>query len=202
MIVLDTDTLTLYFASHAKVMAKVQAATEAPVTSIVSRIEVLKGRFDSVLKAADGDQLLVAQRRLRIAELDLAKFTIILFDAAGRSRVRPTPAKQKAQEDRPAGPVDRLHCPGSPGDLNHTQPARLSARAGSATGELGRLTTRTSRCAARRPLFAGRADDTVLSRTAPEWRGRFASSAWTATKTSLCRSPRSVSNLLPDHADK
>ena len=80
MIVLDTDTLTLYFASHAKVMAKVQAATEAPVTSIVSRIEVLEGRFDSVLKAADGDQLLVAQRRLRIAELDLAKFTIILLD--------------------------------------------------------------------------------------------------------------------------
>ena len=82
MIVLDTDTLTLYFASHAKVMARVQAAIETPVTSIVSRIEVLRGRFDSVLKAAEGDQLIIAQKRLRVAELDLAPFTIVLFDTA------------------------------------------------------------------------------------------------------------------------
>lgn len=49
MIILDTDTLTLYFAGHLSVTEKVRAAVEVPVTSLVSRIEVLQGRFDSVL---------------------------------------------------------------------------------------------------------------------------------------------------------
>jgi tRNA(fMet)-specific endonuclease VapC len=78
----DTDTLTLYFAAHPRVLERVRSAEEVPVTSIVSRIEVLQGRFDSVLKAQDGDQLLAAQERLAAAELGLAKFSIVLFDAS------------------------------------------------------------------------------------------------------------------------
>src|SRR5207244_3191876 len=81
MILWDTDTLTLYFAAHARIMARTQEAVEAPVTSIVSRIEILQGRMDAVLKAADKDQLLRAQERLATAERDLAKFTIIPFNA-------------------------------------------------------------------------------------------------------------------------
>ena len=64
MILLDTDILTLYFAAHPRVTERVRAAVEVPVTSLVSRIELLQGRFDSVLKARDGDQLLAAQERL------------------------------------------------------------------------------------------------------------------------------------------
>jgi tRNA(fMet)-specific endonuclease VapC len=85
MTLLDTDTLTLYFAAHPRVTEKVQAATEVPATSLVSRIEILRGRFDSVLKAEDGQQLLSAQERLAAAERGLARFNIVPFNAAAAS---------------------------------------------------------------------------------------------------------------------
>jgi len=68
MIVLDTDILTLAFAAHPRVVQRIVAAPEIPVTSIVSRIEVLQGRFDSVLKASSAEELLRAQNRLEAAE--------------------------------------------------------------------------------------------------------------------------------------
>ncbi len=82
MILLDTDTLTFYLAGHPRVMENVQTAEEVPAISIISRIEVLQGRFASILKAATGDQLLLAQERLALAEDGLAKFAIIAFTAA------------------------------------------------------------------------------------------------------------------------
>jgi tRNA(fMet)-specific endonuclease VapC len=82
MTLFDTDTLTLYFAGHSRVVERVQAAEEAPVTSAVSRIEVLQGRFDSILKAAHGDQLLRAHDRLIVAEHDLEKFHIVPLSLA------------------------------------------------------------------------------------------------------------------------
>jgi hypothetical protein len=64
MILLDTDALTLYFNDHPRVVRRVESATEVPVTSIVSRIEVLQGRFDSILKAANSEELIRFQERL------------------------------------------------------------------------------------------------------------------------------------------
>jgi tRNA(fMet)-specific endonuclease VapC len=81
MILMDTDTLTLYFQRHPRVSEKVRTAEEVPATSIVTRIEVLQGRFESVLKAANADQLLAAQERLAVAEIEMAKFEIVPFDA-------------------------------------------------------------------------------------------------------------------------
>jgi len=81
MILLDTDTLSHYWAGHARVTAKFQAAKEAPVTSVVSRIEVLQGRFASVTTAADGNQLIQAHARLLAADQNLAKWTIVPIDA-------------------------------------------------------------------------------------------------------------------------
>jgi predicted nucleic acid-binding protein len=98
MILLDTDTLTLYFAGHPRVIERIKVSEEVPVTSIISRIEVLQGRFDSVVKAADGDQLLRAQERLAIAEQSLAKFTLVEFttDAASEfDRLRPNKKLKK-----------------------------------------------------------------------------------------------------------
>jgi tRNA(fMet)-specific endonuclease VapC len=83
MILLDTDTLTLYFLNHPRVTERAMAAEEVPVTSVVSQIEMLQGRFDSVLKAADAEKLLVAQQRLTNAERNLAGMAIIPFDDAG-----------------------------------------------------------------------------------------------------------------------
>ncbi len=101
MILLDTDTLTLYFAAHSKVMEKVREAKEVPATTVVSRIEVLHGRFDSVLKAADAEQLLVAQTRLNVAERELAKFFIVPFN------VRAAAAFDRLRQDKKLKKVGR-----------------------------------------------------------------------------------------------
>jgi tRNA(fMet)-specific endonuclease VapC len=85
MILLDTDTLTLYFAEHPRVVQRLGAAAEVPVISVVSRIEILQGRFDSVLKAAAADQLLLAQERLGAAENGLAKFDLVPFNVDAAS---------------------------------------------------------------------------------------------------------------------
>ena len=82
MIMLDTDILSLILADHSRVMQGVRIAPESPVISLVTRIEVLQGRFDAVLKAADADQVLTAQARLAVAEKELAKYTVIPFDDA------------------------------------------------------------------------------------------------------------------------
>jgi tRNA(fMet)-specific endonuclease VapC len=82
MIIIDTDTLTLYFAGHPRVTQRVGSASEVPVISIISRIEVLQGRFDSILKAADAVELLRAHERLMHAERRLGDFAVISLNIA------------------------------------------------------------------------------------------------------------------------
>jgi tRNA(fMet)-specific endonuclease VapC len=82
MIVLDTDTITYLLAEHPRVAARFRAATDTVAITIITRIELLQGRFAFVLKAADGEQLLRAQEWLRRTEDDLARFPIIPLDAA------------------------------------------------------------------------------------------------------------------------
>ncbi len=81
MILLDTDTLTLLTLGHPKVQQRLDAAEDDIAITIVTRIEVLRGRFDFVLKAADGAQLQVAQQRLDESEARLAEVVVIAFDA-------------------------------------------------------------------------------------------------------------------------
>lgn len=81
MILVDTDILTfLLFDGHARVSERLRTVPELPVTSIISRIEVLQGRFDAILKAADSGQLQKAQGRLKQTEAALAKYTVVEID--------------------------------------------------------------------------------------------------------------------------
>jgi tRNA(fMet)-specific endonuclease VapC len=50
--------------------------------TVVTRIEVLCGRFEYLLKAADGTQLQRAQQLLEQSERDLAKLIVIPIDVA------------------------------------------------------------------------------------------------------------------------
>ncbi len=85
MILLDTDTLSLYFNNHIRVVRRLESAEEEPAISIVSRIEVLQGRFASVLKAANAEELLRLQERLLTADRQLSEFAIVPFDKASGS---------------------------------------------------------------------------------------------------------------------
>jgi tRNA(fMet)-specific endonuclease VapC len=62
MFILDTDILTLLFSGHARVVSRrdIVPSTEIAI-SFVTQIEVFRGRFEQIMKAATGDELLRAQ---------------------------------------------------------------------------------------------------------------------------------------------
>ncbi len=50
--------------------------------TLITRIEILQGRFASVLTAENSEKLLQAQQRLRESEKDSNRFTILAIDPA------------------------------------------------------------------------------------------------------------------------
>lgn len=79
MKVLDTDTLNLVYYAHPQVIARRSSvpASEVAIT-VVTRIEVLQGRFDFLLKAADAAELQRAQQLLDRTEQLLAAVPTVL----------------------------------------------------------------------------------------------------------------------------
>jgi tRNA(fMet)-specific endonuclease VapC len=77
MFILDTDTLSHFLRGHSRVTERVQQSSEEVVITMICRIEILQGRFASVLKAEDGERLVQARKRLEETEKDLEKFTIL-----------------------------------------------------------------------------------------------------------------------------
>lgn len=84
MYVLDTDTLTLLFAGDPRVLGRRDAVPSSEIAiTIVTRIEALQGRFDFLLKAATGEELVRAQAWLNQTLQSLAHVeTVLLIDAA------------------------------------------------------------------------------------------------------------------------
>jgi tRNA(fMet)-specific endonuclease VapC len=78
---LDSDIMTLWLYGNAKVRARFDAVTETDrvAISLITRAELLRGRFESVLKAADRTEWLQAQERLLAAEKSLAKVEVVLI---------------------------------------------------------------------------------------------------------------------------
>lgn len=80
MYLLDTDTLTYLHAGHRQVVSRLQqAGTPNVATTIVTKIEILRGRMDAVLKAADGSKLLHNQQLFLRSEQLLAELIIVPF---------------------------------------------------------------------------------------------------------------------------
>ena len=83
MYVLDSDVLSLIQAGHPRVgerRGRVDPGEMA--TTIITRIEVLKARFDHLLKADTGDELQRAQQWLIRSEELLTQVTVFPVDAA------------------------------------------------------------------------------------------------------------------------
>lgn len=81
MFLLDTDILTLLLRDNPKVIQRVHSLDAAEIaTTIISRIEILRGRFASVLKAANKEEWLRAQDWLANDERSLAKLKIVPID--------------------------------------------------------------------------------------------------------------------------
>lgn len=87
MYLLDTDTLTYLHAGHPRVIAHLRELVDPEVgTTIITKIELLRGRFDFVLKAATGEQLLAAQRLLWRTEELLAQMIVVPLDDRSASQ--------------------------------------------------------------------------------------------------------------------
>src|SRR5258708_1705033 len=82
MYLLDTDTLSALHKDNPQVVARVAQVSEPVVTSIITRIEILRGRIEYVRKAATGEEILRAQQWLNRSEELLALIEIVSFDVA------------------------------------------------------------------------------------------------------------------------
>ncbi|MBI1916493.1 MAG: type II toxin-antitoxin system VapC family toxin [Planctomycetes bacterium] len=79
MYVLDTDTMNFVFRGHAQVTARLsRVPTTEIATTIITKIELLQGRFAFLLKAATAAELQRAQQLLEQTEQALATVPQIL----------------------------------------------------------------------------------------------------------------------------
>jgi tRNA(fMet)-specific endonuclease VapC len=94
MRLLDADTLTHLHAGHERVIERLRHCDDPDIgITIVTKAEILRARYDSLLKAADAEQLLRAQARLLRSEQLLGQLAVVTIDVSaaqefGRLRKR------------------------------------------------------------------------------------------------------------------
>jgi tRNA(fMet)-specific endonuclease VapC len=82
MILLDTVILSLILAGNATTIARLHQAKDVVAISVITKVEVLRGRFDFLLKASDGGQLQRAQIWLDQMEAELEGWNVVGVNAA------------------------------------------------------------------------------------------------------------------------
>jgi tRNA(fMet)-specific endonuclease VapC len=82
MTLLDTDILSLLLAGNPMVLARLRRAEEDLAITVITKVEILRGRFDFLLKASDGDQLQRAQLWLEQTEVRLDHWAVVRVNAA------------------------------------------------------------------------------------------------------------------------
>lgn len=81
MILFDTDTYTHFSYGNEKVRSRIEAAGDEDLAiAIITRNEVLRGRAESLLKAANEDELQKAATRFQQTEELLSTFLVVGFD--------------------------------------------------------------------------------------------------------------------------
>jgi tRNA(fMet)-specific endonuclease VapC len=99
MYLLDTDTLTYLYAGQAQVVSRLQQAGTPNVgTTIITKIKVLRGRMDAVVKAADAGKLLHAQQLLIRSEEFIEAMIVVPLDQSAATlfdRLAKAPALNK-----------------------------------------------------------------------------------------------------------
>ncbi len=83
MFLLDTDVVTLVFRKHERVLARMaNVGSDQIALALVTRLEVLYGRIEAVIKAATAEELLRAVDGLTQSEAFLIRFSIVSIDDA------------------------------------------------------------------------------------------------------------------------
>ena len=83
MYLLDTDTLTHLHAGNSNVINRLKSLADIDIgITIITKVEVLRGRIDYLLKAETGDNLLKAQELLFRTEELLNDLSVVPIDRA------------------------------------------------------------------------------------------------------------------------
>src|SRR5436305_131206 len=83
MYFIDTDTLTRAHAGQGQIADRInQVGPENVSTTVVTATEILRGRHEYLVKAADGSQLVRAQQLLDFSEQLLRDIPIVSIDTA------------------------------------------------------------------------------------------------------------------------
>jgi predicted nucleic acid-binding protein len=100
MIILDSDTFTLLTYEHANVCRHYEAVGESEqlAVTVITQMEVLRGRTDSLLKAADERELLAAAQRLRATEAALSDFLLLSVDEKASEHFKALRGKRKLKK--------------------------------------------------------------------------------------------------------
>ncbi len=81
MHLLDTNILTALHAGNSRVVEHLKHLDDPDIaTTLITKIELLRGRMDFLLKATDGQALLRAQDLLFLTEALLREINIVPFD--------------------------------------------------------------------------------------------------------------------------
>ena len=119
---LDTDMFTLAYYSKRGVRERIEIeqSLNTVAISIVTWAEVIRGRCNAILKAADEKSLISAQDGLRSTEEYMKQFRIVPFDSnAGKELVR----LRKLKLPGKPGLADLMHA-----SVSHSQRATLVTR--------------------------------------------------------------------------
>ena len=78
MHILDTDTITHLYAGNLKIVENLKKTDDSDIrTTVITRIELLRGRFEFLLKASRKEELLRAQKLLDRTEELLSQIPVI-----------------------------------------------------------------------------------------------------------------------------
>ena len=108
MIVFDSDIFTLYVYGQEKVKKRYDQADDVFAVTVITWIEVLKGRTDSLLKAANEKQLRVAAERMRHTETVLNDFAVLPVDDAAVAHFGKLSCHKKLAKMRRADMLEQL----------------------------------------------------------------------------------------------
>lgn len=88
MILLDSDMVSLLHRGHPRVLERMNSADpfETIGTTVITEAEILRARYEFLLKAKDGEQLLRAQQWLDSSVALLADLRMVPVDAASAAR--------------------------------------------------------------------------------------------------------------------
>lgn len=81
MHILDTDTITHLHAGNLKVLENLKKTEDSDIRiTVITRIELLRGRFEFLLKASNKEELVRAQKLLDRTEYLLSQIPVIPMD--------------------------------------------------------------------------------------------------------------------------